>query len=301
MSFLNKIFSSKKLLVTHSGRFHADDIFATATLSLLLDGNIKVVRTRDEKIIAKGDYVYDVGGVYDEAINRFDHHQVGGAGVRSNGVPYAAFGLVWKKYGDVVCGGSHDVAHQINKKLVQPIDANDNGMDLFTLKGETAPYLVQDVFSLWRPSFTEEAEYDVPFMKMVELAKEMLVREIKKTSDAVAGEAIVIDAYQRALDKRIIILDTPCPWGDVLGLYAEPLYVVYEKSDDSWGVSCVRKDKHSYENRKSLPQSWAGLRDGEMAKVSGVPDAVFCHNARFLAVAKSKEGAVALAQKALLA
>jgi uncharacterized UPF0160 family protein len=295
-------FTKKKILVTHNGRFHADDIFATATLSILLGPkNIKVIRTRDEGVIASADYVYDVGGIYDEATNRFDHHQIGGAGVRTNGVPYAAFGLVWKAYGETICG-SHAVSHQINKKLVQPIDANDNGMDIFTLKGETAPYLIQDVFSLWRPSYKEEAEYDVPFMEMVELAREMLLREIKKTQDAVEGESLVLDAYHAAIDKRIIVLDNSAPWGDILGLYAEPLYVVYQKADQmSWGVSCVRKDKHTYENRKSLPAEWAGLRDAELARVTGVPDAMFCHNARFLAVARSKEGALMLAQKALLA
>jgi uncharacterized UPF0160 family protein len=295
------IFTKKKILVTHSGRFHADDIFATATLSLLHDGKIKIIRTRDEGIIAKADYVYDVGGVYDEVTNRFDHHQVGGAGVRSNGIPYAAFGLVWKKYGDAVCGGSHAVAHQINKKLVQPIDANDNGMDLFTLKSETAPYLLQDVFSLWRPSYTEELEYDAPFLKMVDLARAILIREIKKTKDAVDAEAIILDAYHNAIDKRIIIIDGLYPWGDLLGKFAEPLYVVHPKSDGAWGVSCVRADKHTYENRKSLPQAWAGLVNDELAKVTGVADATFCHNGRFLAVARSKEGAISLAEKALLA
>jgi len=38
-----------------------------------------------------------------------------------------------------------------------------------------------------------------------------------------------------------------------------------------------------------------------LAKVTGVPDATFCHNGRFLAVAKSKEGALKLAEIALLA
>ncbi|MCE9517420.1 MYG1 family protein [Candidatus Nomurabacteria bacterium] len=100
-------FTKKKILVTHNGTFHADDVFATATLSLLLDGNIKVIRTRDPKIIASADYVYDVGGEYNLYKNLFDHHQKGGAGKRENGIPYAAFGLVWKSYGAAICG-SHE-------------------------------------------------------------------------------------------------------------------------------------------------------------------------------------------------
>ena len=61
----------------------------------------------------------------------------------------------------------------------------------------------------------------------------------------------------------------------------------------------MRKEPCSFENRKSLPESWAAKRGKELAAITGVPDAVFCHNARFLAVSESKEGALRLAQIAL--
>jgi uncharacterized UPF0160 family protein len=84
--------------------------------------------------------------------------------------------------------------------------------------------------------------------------------------------------------------------------YDEPLYVVFPNANkDTWRVGCVRKEEKSFENRKSFPVAWAGLRDQDLAKVTGVTDAVFCHNGRFLAVAKSKEGAIKLAELALLA
>lgn len=293
------IFNRNKTLVTHNNTFHADDIFATAVLSMVCEGKVKIIRTRDEEVIKKGDYVYDVGGVYDEATDRFDHHQAGGAGVRPNGIPYASLGLVWKKYGDQICG-SPAVAYQLDKKLVQPIDANDNGVDLIDLKTEVAPYLIQDLFFLFRPSYKEVQEYDEPFMKLVDLATEILIREIKKMTDALEAEDIVVAAYQNALDKRIVVLDGYYPWGEILSLYNEPLYVVFPKNG-TWRVECVRKEKKSFENRKPLPESWAGQRDADLVKVTGVLDATFCHNARFLIVAKSRDGALALAEKALLA
>ena len=58
----------KKKLVTHNGSFHADDVFACALLALVLeneDEKFEVIRTRDEKIIKEGDFVFDVGGIYD--------------------------------------------------------------------------------------------------------------------------------------------------------------------------------------------------------------------------------------------
>ena len=88
-----------KTVVTHSGNFHGDDVFAVAAFQLLLGvDEVQVIRTRDDATIEKGDYVVDVGGVYDHEQNRYDHHQPG-APVRENGIPYAAFGLMWKHYG----------------------------------------------------------------------------------------------------------------------------------------------------------------------------------------------------------
>jgi len=52
-------------------------------------------------------------------------------------------------------------------------------------------------------------------------------------------------------------------------------------------------------NRKNFPKLWAGLRDEELQNVTGVPDAIFCHRGLFLAIAKSKEGAIKLAQIAV--
>ena len=80
-------------IITHSGSFQADDIFAVAIL-LLAVGESEVVRTRDKDQIALADYVVDVGMIYDPAQNRFDHHQPGGAGERPNGIPHASSGLV---------------------------------------------------------------------------------------------------------------------------------------------------------------------------------------------------------------
>lgn len=295
MSFFNK----KKICVTHDGSFHADDLFATATLSILNNGNIKIIRTRNEDLIKKGDYVYDVGGIYNEELNRFDHHQKEGAGVRSNGIPYASFGLVWKKYGEKICG-SKEVAGKIEEKLVQSIDASDNGINLFEVKGEVAPYLIQDIFYNFRPSWKEEQNYDACFMKLIPFVIEILKREIIQTKDAVKAKYIIEEAYKSAEDKRVIFFEETYPWFETINEYSEPLYVVYKKGE-TWRAEAVRKEKYKFETKKPFPVVWAGKRNEEMAKISGVSDAIFCHNGRFLVVAKTKEGIMELVKKALLA
>jgi uncharacterized UPF0160 family protein len=50
-----------------------------------------------------------------------------------------------------------------------------------------------------------------------------------------------------------------------------------------------------------LPERWAGLRDAELAAVSGVTDSVFCHSNLFIGGARSFGGAVQLAELALAA
>lgn len=291
------IFKRKKLLVTHNDTFHSDDVFATATLMILLKNNVKVVRTRDPEFFKKGDFVYDVGGEYNPDTNRFDHHQIGGAGVRANGIPYAAFGLIWKKYGEIICG-SKQVADKIDAELVQAIDAEDNGLDTYTINGEVGPYIIQRLVNAFRPSWKEEENFDKPFMELVFFIKKFLIRKITRSKASFEAENFIRDTYNKSEDKRIIVFEHKYPWRRFLLEYGEPIYVVIPKSN-KWNVYGVQKEKDSHEIRKQLPESWAGLRDEELVKITGVEDATFCHNGRFLVVAKSKEGAMLLAKKAL--
>ncbi len=291
-----------KTLVTHSGSFHPDDIFAAATLRLLLGRRTKIIRTREEWRIKNGDYVFDVGGVYDPKLRRFDHHQQGGAGKRENGIPYASFGLVWKAYGVDVCGGNQQVATAIDNKLVQLVDAIDNGVEVSKpLIDGVYHFSLFDVMSAFAPTWNEKSkDLDECFFQAVLLAEKILFREIKRASDKALGESRVEEAYQKAEDKRIIVLDDNYSWGDVTAKYPEPLFVVSPVPQSSdWRVKAVRNSKYTFENRKSFPKNWAGLRGAELAQVSGVSDAVFCHNARFIAVAKSRDGALLLARKAV--
>ena len=289
-------------IVVHDGKFHADDLFAAATVRMYLKGAGEIIRTRDQKVIDFADFVLDVGGISDPGQQRFDHHQHGGAGVRSNGIPYASFGLVWRKYGDEICGDSK-IAERIERKLVAPIDADDNGYSLVQSTAPVAPYGLQGVLYALRPTWKEDPKmYDTSFMELLPFAQKLIEREIIIARDAIAAEEMVERAYQNALDKRCIELDGPYPYQEKLTAHPEPLFVVAPRPADSkWKVECVRKNPFGFENRKSLPEKWAGLRDSDLALATGVSDAVFCHNGRFLAVAKTKEGAWALAKLALAA
>ena len=295
---------NNKKLVTHNGSFHADDIFATAALSLMLEKkgeNFEIIRTRDPGIINGGDYVFDVGGIYNENTNRFDHHQVGGAGKRENGIEFASFGLVWKKFG-LELVESQEISNIIDEKLVAPIDAADNGLDLVEYKYNVSPYFLQYFFFSMNPTWNEnDLINDEMFFKSVEIAKIILSREIIHAKSFVLAEEKIKEDYKNASDKRIIIFQEDFFYKSILNKFPEPLFVIYPRTDNiSWGVRAIREDIKSFKNRKNFPAEWGGLRDEELQKITGLEDVIFCHRALFLAVTKTKEGAIALAQKALL-
>ncbi|MEX2013865.1 MAG: MYG1 family protein, partial [Parcubacteria group bacterium] len=158
-----------KTILTHSGSFQADDIFAVAILRMVTGSDVKVVRSRDKEQALTADYVVDVGMIYDPAQNRFDHHQPGGAGERSNGIPYASCGLVWKHFGEQLAGGKEE-ADLLDNMLMAPLDAHDNGVDIADYKFEgVRTYSVVDFLYSFIPSFheSEESLYKI-FMQLVD-------------------------------------------------------------------------------------------------------------------------------------
>lgn len=305
MSILKK----KKICITHDGTFHADDLFATATLSILNDGNIKIIRTRDPKMFEKGDYVYDVGGENDSSLNHFDHHQRGGGGVRDNGIPYASFGLVWKKYGEQICGNK-EVSERIDQKIVQPIDATDEGFDIYTPKiKDVFPYSVEAIFLSEIPTWRENDNnglnkiFEKQLLKVVDLLK----REIKIAKDDIEGVNILLKDYNSSEDKRIVISNVDFPrylLQNTLSRLVEPIYLVYPSSKSNlWKVEAIKKSRETMESRKLFPESWRGFTNGDqrLREITGVNDIVFCHQNGFYLNTKTKESAIKLAQKALLA
>lgn len=288
-------------VVTHNGGFHSDDVFAVAALQLLLGKeNIAVTRTRDEAVIAAADWVVDVGGVFDAKAKRFDHHQ-NGAPVRENGIPYAALGLVWQALGEEVSGG-REAAALIEERLVLPIDAGDNGINLYTLTGTVAPFEVQSVINLHSPVWDSDGDEDAAFMEAVETARMILSRFVTHATAQVAAAAYAKECYEAAADKRVVVCEKRISKNHFTE-FSEVLFVVSpsENTDDAtWRATAVPVSKSSFASRQPFPESWRGLRDRALADVSGIDDALFTHKSGFLFVAGSKEGAWGAVKKNLL-
>lgn len=292
---------SKKIVITHNGPFHPDDVFAVASLSVLLNGKIKIIRTRDEVLYSKGDFVVDTGNIYDPNSNRFDHHQEGNAGFRDNKIPYSAFGLVWQKYGEQICG-SKKVADILDKKLVQIIDADDCNRNLYSVAIEgVRPFFMTDLIYALKLTWKEDiSKIDDHFLKAVDLAKSIILRQIKLEQDKIEAETLVDEIYRKSEDKRVVIFDGYYLPKGLLLKYPEPLFVVYkDMMRKMWRVGTIDKDETGFGPRKNFPQAWWGKRDKDLADVSGIPDAVFCRNGGIFLGVTSKENAIKMAKMAI--
>ncbi len=305
----------RPLLVTHSGTFHLDDAFAYAILRLALGlgaagEDHTLVRTRDETTIAQADVAWDVGAVHDPAAGRFDHHQRGAPVREDDGLPYSAAGLVWRHHGEAAArallglSGMDDlspaVASEIDREVVRRIDGIDNGVgppgDALGLAS-----LVDDLNTPWdSPAVGDRAAEDAAFLRAADLAAAFLRRRAEAVRSRLAAEAVVLAAHARSADPRVLELGRKLPWEGPAFAHALPvLYAVYPVPNGNWMVDAMPPEPGSFSQRLPMPEAWAGLRGADLAAASGVPDAVFAHARRFVGAARSREGALEMARRAI--
>lgn len=284
-------------IVTHSDSFHLDDLFAVAA-TLIKYPDAEVIRSREPSVVEQADIVIDVGQVLDPDKLRFDHHMPGGAGSRENGIPYASFGLVWKEWGAEL-SGTEEVAKLVEEKLVMPIDAKDNGVEISKPIFENIrDYTISDYIYSFNTESDSEEDLNKTFFQVLPIAQDLLRREIKTAQVMVREWVEVKRIYDMSDDKEVIVLPIPMAWKKVL-IPTEAKFIVSQRLDGTWQARAVPAALGSFEVKKPLPNAWAGLEGEALAKVTGVEDATFCHKNSWLAGAQTKEGALELAHKAL--
>ena len=286
--------------ITHSGTFHADEIFATVIISkIILDITlIRLQEVREE--VGKNVLVYDIGG------GKFDHHQFGGNGERPNGVKYAACGLIWKEYGKEVLK-KYEVEeidyvwNYIDKNLIQFIDSNDNGQ-LPKIDLDYKYVHISQIIGFFNPRWDEEIDSDLKFKEALNLAETIFDEFLQNTISKVKAKKTVEEAIEQS-QNGIMILDKFMPWKEFVleseNEKASQIYfVVFPSKRGGYNVYAVPKEVGSFENRKSMPEAWRGLRDERLQEVTGVKTARFCHNAGFICSTDEKDDAVKIANLA---
>jgi len=308
------------LIVTHGGKFHADDAWAVAVLHILFP-DAAIVRTRDSAVIDTADFVVDVGGVWDPAAGRFDHHQKGFDGARPTGVPYASAGLVWREYGARCVAAlarmhtgrtlsddtAREIAWAIDSDLVQYLDLSDVG----AAKNAPGGYGLSAVVSGFNPNWLDEErlghgqEADAyrlaQFRRAMEFLADVMVNAVKYRVGAILAIEQVRHAERLEGGRLLYLPNSALPWSSIVRKeMPEVVFVVsHNLSEHRYMLHTVPVSADSFAARADLPASWAGLRDADLAAVTGVADAGFCHNGRFIAAAKSYDGIMTMAREAL--
>lgn len=287
--------------VTHAGKFHADEVFGTILLEKIFK-NVKLIRLPEvDNIDLKDKIVYDIGG------GEFDHHQLGGNGQRESGIKYAAFGLLWRKYGkeyleSIQASNIEECFRLFDKNFVQFIDAGDNGQikyENINIKLVTLSDIIEGFNSNWN----EEVDTDEKFIEVLAIARIIFDNKIESTISKCLAKEFVEDAIEKS-ENGIMMLDKYMPYQEFIlesknKKANDILYVIFKSNRRGYTIRAVTKELGSFESRKKFPKEWAGLRNEDLQKVTGVKTATFCHNACFICVADELDDAIKLAKLAV--
>ena len=284
--------------ITHNGTMHADEVFATAFLHLYKK-NLDLIRVGE---INSEDYqdklIYDVGR------GDFDHHQENRR-LRDNNIPYCSLGLLWEEYGRAFLQENNyeyvdEIWRDVDKDFIEGIDAIDNGI----FPKVEAEYKIRnlcDVIKLFNPSFNSNEEEASQFLKAVDVAEKIFQEELLNVSGKVKARKILESKIEEAKKKHYLCLDEYMPYEE--SVYAndeekEIYFVIYPSNRGGYAAKIIYNSAEDHTARVSFPREWAGLGN-ELAEVSGVGEATFCHLGLFIVCAKTKEAIINLVNIAI--
>lgn len=292
-------------LVTHSGGFHADELLSSVILTRLFP-QADLVRSRAAEWIApaEGRIVYDVGRDYDPRAGVFDHHQRDNP-LREDGRPYSSFGLIWKHFGRdylaalaVPEGDIEDIHQGVDEGFVLPIDLMDNGAVEPSVAGPLAGMTLPVLLETLKPAFDDrdpDAD-DRAFAAALPVARAFVEAAVRNRAAKSRAEGMVMQAIADAGPSRVLELPMGMPFRPAIEKAgADHLLFVVHPRDGDWALTTIRKSGDTFESRADLPAHWAGLNDAALEAATGVPGAKFCHNARFIAVAETREAILRMA------
>lgn len=257
---------------THSGKFHADDVFSAALLTYL-NPEITIARGNTVPEDFEG-IIFDIGG------GEFDHHQTDKK-LREDGTPYAAFGLLWERFGNFIL--EEEVAKRVEKDLIQPMDLCDN-TGCFNI--------LANIISDFNPPWDSDISQDDAFNEAKIFALTILKNRFENITSIGRAEGMVKEALENMQDN-ILILPRSAPWkSHVDNSTAE--FVVYPSNRGGYNAQGVPSQEEDNPNALKIyfPEEWAGLRDSGLEEVTGISGLRFCHSSRFLVAADTLDGAI---------
>lgn len=191
--------------------------------------------------------------------------------------------------------------------FVEAFDGIDNGVERYPVdikpKYRDSTGLAARVGRLlpwWNETFASDY-YDKQFEKAVDMVGAEFIDRICFLKFAwLPAREIVLRAVKGRFEVdtsgRIIKLQHSLPWKEhlfdveeELGISSDDssiLYVLYPENhkdaDSRWRIQCVPVSLGSFQNRKSLPENWCGIRDDQLSSLTGINGCVFVHASGFI-------------------
>ena len=255
---INIVNSKHANVITHDGKFHADDIVAIGLLSIIK--KVDVARTRDLREIPENALILDVGGRYDGK-RYFDHHQ-GLEQKRNSGSSYASAGLIWKHFYSQILEKFNIISEEEKKIIYKKIDIIIEEVDKID-NGET----IQNSYNLTKmvDSFDVGNDINEDFLRAVEfvrtILKNQILKEIKKLKNNEIIESLIINNENNFIATKVL-LDG---WQDsILNSCHEEAkkikYVIYQEANGTYSIVCVPDKKIDFYNEKQCPKNGQGFQ-----------------------------------------
>ena len=271
-----------------------------------------LLRTRDAELLtpAARRIIYDVGRDFDAEAQIFDHHQRPNP-LREDGQPFSSFGLIWAHYGRAylaamgVPEANVDAIHtSFDTKFVLPIDLLDNGAMEPSVAGPLSILTLPSLLGSLKPVFDDPSPTadDDAFHAALPIARSFIEAFVQNLAAKYRAQDLVMNAIADAGDSAILELPMGMPYRSALEkAEADHILFVVNPRGGDWTLNGIKLSNDTFEQRADLPAAWAGLTDAALEEASGVKGAKFCHNARFIAVADSREAILKMAELAVQA
>lgn len=250
-----------------------------------------VVRTRSPNLLelarqSPSVFVIDVGGQLDEENLNFDHHQASMTRSWDNGTPLSSTGLIWKWLRQKGCLSemSDSVLEDIEKHLIEPLDAHDNGVRIH-------PHaIIIDEFN--RASDPCPEVQLIQFEKALDFCRQALDNSIFASINRVAAIEILSRAWEKhkAAGQPYVLLDEPLPWSNGTQLLQEisdsqALMLGIPGQGDRYSLISLPVGDDRFASICPVPESWRGRMDFQVDVGGQVPAKVmFAHKTGFMCV-----------------
>lgn len=313
-------------IIVHDGKFHADEIFATAILKLTnrwspIQG---LIRTRDSDLIASNvgqAYIIDVGGVFDPRFKQFDHHQrtfdeYYCPRAKEKGVKMSSCGLVYQAFGaelfSSVPNGTSPTPEQLEEfylRYIIEIDANDNGVNELE---KDSKYHIKPSFvlpgiigRLNGENVDNHEEQQRRFLQGVGVCELLLTSAVEnflsKLTSRLEAES-VCDRAEVFFESGYLVwvLDEQCDYQYDLKRRSEKLF-----PNHKWVLTVLPRGTTGNHQIQTVSRPgekfsrWVDLLDPAESETLLGDDLIFVHANHFMGITKSREGAMKLAKQSI--